>query len=47
MGRGVLKVLGSADEGAFDRIRRSLNPNWIDEALEATAPRRSAEATAG
>ena len=36
MGRGVFNVLGSADEGAFDRIRKSLNPDWIDEALEAT-----------
>src|SRR5579872_3296970 len=36
MGRGVFNVLGSSDEGAFDRIRRSLNPEWIDQALAAT-----------
>jgi hypothetical protein len=36
MARGVFNVLGSADEGAFDRIRKSLNPAWIDEALAAT-----------
>ncbi len=36
MARGVFDVLGSADEGAFDRIRKSLNPVWIDEALQAT-----------
>ena len=36
MARGLFNVLGSADEGAFDRIRRSLNPDWIDEALAAT-----------
>lgn len=25
-----------ADEGAFDRLRQSINPEWIDAALEAT-----------
>ena len=24
------------DEGAFDRLRASIDPNWIDEALELT-----------
>ena len=36
MGRGLFNVLGSADDGAFDRIRKSLNPEWIDEALAST-----------
>ena len=36
MGRRLFNVLGSADEGAFDRLRKSLNPEWIDQALEAT-----------
>ena len=36
MARGVFNVLGSADDGAFDRLRKNLNPDWIDEALEAT-----------
>jgi hypothetical protein len=26
----------SADEGAFDRLRASIDPRWIEEALEAT-----------
>ncbi|WP_394829041.1 IS4 family transposase [Pendulispora albinea] len=26
----------SADEGAFDRLRESINPEWIEAALEAT-----------
>jgi hypothetical protein len=26
----------SADEGAFDRLQASIDPVWIDEALEAT-----------
>lgn len=36
MARGVFNVLGSADEGAFDRLRKSLNPEWVEQALEAT-----------
>lgn len=36
MARRPFNELGSADEGAFDRLRKSLNPAWIDEALEAT-----------
>ena len=36
MGRRLFNVLGSADEGAFDRLRKSLNPDWVEQALEAT-----------
>jgi hypothetical protein len=36
MGRRLFNVLGSADEGAFDRLRRSLNPEWVEQALEST-----------
>src|SRR4051812_38270583 len=36
MGRGPFSGLPSADEGAFDRLRKSINPDWIDEALAAT-----------
>ena len=36
MGRRLFNVLGSADEGAFDRLRKSLNPQWVEQALEAT-----------
>lgn len=33
---GPFKGFPRADEGAFDRLRQSLDPDWIDEALEAT-----------
>ncbi len=36
MARGPFSGLPSADEGAFDRLRKSINPVWIEEALEAT-----------
>jgi len=36
MGRRPFNELGSADEGAFDRLRKNLNPAWVDEALAAT-----------
>jgi Insertion element 4 transposase N-terminal/Transposase DDE domain len=36
MARGVFNVLGSADEGAFDRLRKNLNPDWVEQALDAT-----------
>jgi hypothetical protein len=29
-------VVGSVDEGAFDRLRESIDPAWITEALEVT-----------
>jgi hypothetical protein len=33
---GPFRGLPSADEGAFERLRNSIDPDWIDEALEAT-----------
>jgi hypothetical protein len=36
MARGMFNVLGSSDDGAFERLRKSLNPDWIDQALAAT-----------
>ena len=36
MARGAFSVVAAADEGAFDRLRDSIDPAWIDEALEAT-----------
>jgi Insertion element 4 transposase N-terminal/Transposase DDE domain len=33
---GPFKGMPSADEGAFERFRKSIDPKWIDEALEAT-----------
>ncbi len=36
MGRRPFSEIGAADEGAFDRIRKSLNPEWIEAALGAT-----------
>jgi hypothetical protein len=36
MVRGPFSGMPSADEGAFDRLRDSIDPEWIDEALEAT-----------
>lgn len=36
MARTPFGDLPSADEGAFDRLRKSINPDWIESALEAT-----------
>jgi hypothetical protein len=36
MGRGPIGYLPSGDEGAFDRICKSLDPAWVEAALEAT-----------
>lgn len=36
MARGPFSGVGCADEGAFDRLRASIDPRWIDAALEAT-----------
>lgn len=36
MGRSPFGAVLPADEGAFDRLRQSINPEWIDAALEAT-----------
>ena len=36
MGRGPFGYLPSADEGAFDRMCASLDPEWVEAALEAT-----------
>ncbi|MCP3170256.1 IS4 family transposase [Myxococcus sp. QH3KD-4-1] len=36
MGRGPFGYLPSADEGAFDRLCASLDPEWVEAALEAT-----------
>jgi hypothetical protein len=36
MARGPFSAVPSADEGAFDRLRESIDPTWIDAALEAT-----------
>jgi hypothetical protein len=36
MVRGPFSGLPSADEGAFDRLRSSIDPDWIEAALEAT-----------
>jgi Insertion element 4 transposase N-terminal/Transposase DDE domain len=36
MDRGLFREMPSADEGAFDRLRKSINPEWIDAALAAT-----------
>ena len=36
MHRGPFSGMPSADEGAFDRLRESIDPAWIDKALEAT-----------
>ena len=36
MARGPFSAVPSADEGAFDRLRESIDPAWIDAALEAT-----------
>ena len=33
---GPFNGMPSADEGAFDRLRSSIDPSWLDEALEAT-----------
>lgn len=33
---GPFKGLVSADEGAFDRLCKSIDPGWVDEALEST-----------
>jgi hypothetical protein len=34
--RGPFTGMPAADEGAFDRLRASIDPAWIDEALEVT-----------
>lgn len=36
MARKSVFLETSADEGAFDRLRASIDPRWIEEALEAT-----------
>jgi hypothetical protein len=36
MARGPFSGLPSADEGAFDRLRSSIDPEWIEAALDAT-----------
>jgi len=36
MARGPFSAVPAADEGAFDRLRDSIDPAWIDAALEAT-----------
>jgi hypothetical protein len=36
MARGPFSGTASADEGAFDRLVASINPKWIEQALEAT-----------
>ena len=34
--RGLLAFQPSADEGAFDRLVASIDPAWVEQALEAT-----------
>ena len=36
MRRGPFSSAPSADEGAFERLQASINPEWIEQALEAT-----------
>lgn len=36
MARGPFSGVAPADEGAFDRLRESINPEWIEAALDAT-----------
>jgi Insertion element 4 transposase N-terminal len=36
MRRSPFGAVPPADEGAFDRLRESINPEWIEGALEAT-----------
>ena len=36
MGRSPFGAVPPADEGAFDRLRQSINPEWIEAALKAT-----------
>lgn len=36
MRRSPFSAVPAADEGAFDRLRESINPEWIEAALEAT-----------
>lgn len=36
MARGPFSGMPSADEGMFDRVRASIDPAWIEQALEAT-----------
>jgi hypothetical protein len=36
MSRSPFGAVLPADKGAFERLRRSINPAWIDEALEVT-----------
>lgn len=33
---GPFKGMPSVDDGAFERFRRSIDPEWVEEALEAT-----------
>ena len=37
MRRSPFGAVPPAAEGAFDRLRESINPDWIEAALEATA----------
>ena len=36
MARTPFGELPSADDGAFDRLRKSINPDWVESALDAT-----------
>ena len=36
MARSPFGAVLPADEGAFERLRQSINPEWIEAALEAT-----------
>lgn len=36
MARGPFSAVPTADERAFDRLRESIDPAWIEAALEAT-----------
>ncbi len=36
MARGPFSGTPSADEGVFDWLKASIDPAWIEEALEAT-----------
>ena len=36
MARGPFSGMAAADEGAFERLVKSINPSWIEQALEAT-----------
>ena len=36
MARGPFTGAPSADEGAFERLKASIDPRWVEAALEAT-----------